>query len=218
MKEGVPASPTPSSRSPARAVDPDVRAYLDWVRVECGAADNTLKAYRADLARYLDHVPARRVRQATAEHVLAFLAAEQERGMSPSTRARRLVAVRCLHRWLASEKRMLDDPAARIEGPELWDRLPHCLGLDDVDRLLESPDDRGPGRPARPSCHGGALRVRPTSVGGRGAAHPGRAASTSRSSAPRAKAARIASCRSAVAPQPRCMTGWTTDVRCWPGP
>ena len=135
--EGVPSSRRSIS-------DPDVQAYLDWVRVECGAAENTLKAYRADLALYLQQLPGQRAASAEPEHVLEFLAAEQQRGMSPRTCARRLVAVRCLHRWLASERRMDDDPAARIEGPELWDRLPHCLQLQEVDRLLEPPEERTP--------------------------------------------------------------------------
>lgn len=138
----IPARPTPP---PVADADPDVRAYLDWLRVECGASANTLAAYRADLELYRAQVPGGRVSTAVADDVLDFVGTEQRRGMSPATCSRRLTAVRCLHRWLASERRTADDPAARIEGPELWNRLPGHLSPEQVEHLL---DDGGRADPA----------------------------------------------------------------------
>jgi integrase/recombinase XerD len=125
-----------AATEPARR---DLEAYLDWLRVECGLADNTLSAYAADLDLYLRSLAPLSPTRARPDDVLDFVGSEERRGMSAATRARRLVAVRCFHRWLHAEKRTAGDPAAEIEGPELWKRLPSYLTRDEVDLLLAAP-------------------------------------------------------------------------------
>jgi integrase/recombinase XerD len=120
--------------------NPDaIREFLDWMRVEAGASAHTLAAYRADLALYLEGVPGAEPAQARAEHVLDFVAGEAARGMSPATQARRLVAVRALHRWLFAEGRCTTDPAADVDGPTLWSRIPEYLTPAEAERLLAPP-------------------------------------------------------------------------------
>jgi integrase/recombinase XerD len=113
-----------------------VRDHLDWLRVECGVAANTLLAYAADLALYLASLGATPVRRARPDDVFAFLLGEEGRGMDAATRARRLVAVRGLHRWLAAERRTPEDPAALVDTPKLWQRLPTYLTPEEVDALM----------------------------------------------------------------------------------
>src|SRR5450631_2826920 len=78
------------------------RGWLDHLRVERGAADNTLTSYRRDLARYDQFLTARgisdptAVRESDVTDFLAWLcegAPERER-LSASSAARPLVAVR----------------------------------------------------------------------------------------------------------------------------
>ncbi|MCE9636931.1 MAG: tyrosine recombinase [Planctomycetes bacterium] len=120
----------------AQPLPPDAADHLDWLRVECGVADNTLAAYAADLALYVASLGGRSIRKARADDVVQFLVTEEARGMDAATRARRLVAVRGLHRWLAAEKRTPDDPAAEIDTPRLWQRLPTYLTPEEVDALM----------------------------------------------------------------------------------
>jgi integrase/recombinase XerD len=127
-----------------RPLPPDVLDHLDWLRVECGLAANTLEAYRRDLALYVATLGGRDVRQARADDVFAFLLAEEERGMAAPSRARRLVAVRGLHRWLHAEKRVPEDPAALVDAPKLWKRLPGYLGPEEVDLLLAPEPEETP--------------------------------------------------------------------------
>jgi integrase/recombinase XerD len=122
----------------------DAEDFLAWLRVECGVAENTLRAYRDDLRRYVASLGGRDLRRARGEDVHAFLAAEDARGLAAASRARRLVAIRGLHRWLASEKRAPEDPAAEVDAPKLWKRLPSYLGPDEVDRLLAPEEESTP--------------------------------------------------------------------------
>jgi integrase/recombinase XerD len=122
----------------------DCAEYLDWLRVECGVADNTLLAYEADLRLYVRVLPQGRPDLARPEDVVAFLTSEAQRGMSPASQARRIVAVRGFHRWLAAERRAPDDPAAEIDLPSMWDRVPGYLTYEEIEALLAPPDGREP--------------------------------------------------------------------------
>ncbi len=128
-----------------------VRDYLAWLRVECGAQPQTLEAYAADLALYEASLAGRDIGLAGRDDVLMFVAGEESRGMSAATQARRLVAVRTLHRWLHAEGRTADDPAAEVDCPTLWDRIPGYLTLEQVERLL-APDDEATPRALRDQC------------------------------------------------------------------
>lgn len=121
-----------------------VQDYLLWCRVECGHQPATLQAYEADLRRYLDSLPDGDAREATRDDVRAFLAGEERRGTSPRSRARRLAAVRGLHRWLAAEGHATTDPAAEIDAPKLDRSLPKYLGDGEVERLLAPPEGDDP--------------------------------------------------------------------------
>lgn len=113
-------------------------AFLDAIRAERGASDNTLDAYRRDLADYAGHLAARGVdwAGATRADVEDYLSALGEAGLSPATRARRLSALRQMHRFAFEEGFRDTDPAASIEGPKKPKRLPGALTPQEVDKLL----------------------------------------------------------------------------------
>lgn len=115
------------------------RGWLDWLRVECGLSDNSLAAYEGDLRLYLQALGRLAPQDARSEDVQAFLQSERGRGTSPTSQARRLVAVRSLHRWLAAEKHAAADPAAEIDLPTLWDRTPEYLTYEEMERLVAPP-------------------------------------------------------------------------------
>jgi integrase/recombinase XerD len=58
------------------------------------------------------------------------------RGFRPASVARRLSAIRQLHRFLYAEGHRSDDPAAILEGPKRSRPLPKVLTIGDVDRLI----------------------------------------------------------------------------------
>ena len=110
---------------------------------ERGVSANTLHAYRrdiADLAAYL-HADGRTVEGASTEHLRDYLShlAEHPAGGAPlagRTVARRLSALRQFYRFMVTEGRRTDDPAAAIDSPKLGRSLPKVLSEADVDLLL----------------------------------------------------------------------------------
>ena len=116
-----------------------IELFLDMLAAERGASANTLDAYRRDLADFAASLSGAGASMAAADNdaIRAYLADLAKRGLAPASAARRLSAVRQLYRFLYSEGRRDDDPAAAIEGPRRERALPKVLGVKEVDRLLE---------------------------------------------------------------------------------
>jgi integrase/recombinase XerD len=120
------------------------RGWLDHLRVERGAAANTLGSYQRDLVRYRHFLADRGINDFAAvgePDVTAFLASLREGAperppLSASSAARTLVAVRGLHRFLVMEGATDTDPAVGVAPPSVPKRLPKAISVKDVETLL----------------------------------------------------------------------------------
>jgi integrase/recombinase XerD len=126
-----------------------VEAFLHHMAVERGSAANTLQAYRIDLARYLDHLSARRIDDLAAVReadVAAFVPALRSAplNLAASSAARALAAVRGLHRFAVRDGLVPDDVAREVAPPALPTRLPRTLTIDEVEQLLAGCIGDGP--------------------------------------------------------------------------
>jgi integrase/recombinase XerD len=112
--------------------------FLDMLAAEQGAGDNTLQAYRRDLADFSAFLTrsGRRFADADTAALRDYLADLDLRGFKSSSVARRLSAMRHLFRFLLAEGVRDDDPAAILAGPKRGRSLPKVLSISDVDRLL----------------------------------------------------------------------------------
>ena len=134
----APLRPRPRmARRPRQSDETLIELFLDMLAAERGAAANTLAAYRATSRIFPPSCqgaaaasPSRQRRPARASGRLG------KRGFAASSVARRLSAIRQLHRFLYSEGHRSDDPAAVLEGPKRGRALPKVLSVEQVDDLL----------------------------------------------------------------------------------
>ena len=113
-----------------------MRGWIAHVRVEKGAAPNTVSAYERDLRRYVAHLAGRGAddpASVTEADVADFLAGLRESGLAASSAARTLVAV---HRFLALEGETAGDPATNVAPPKPPSRLPKAISVHAVERLI----------------------------------------------------------------------------------
>jgi integrase/recombinase XerD len=117
-----------------------LEAFLEMMAAERGAAANTLDAYRRDLDHYCSALgtQGKTLRNAETDDIRAYLSTLKSHGFAATTSARRLSAVRQLHRFLAAEGHRKDDPAAILEGPRQAQRVPKILSVEEVERLLNA--------------------------------------------------------------------------------
>jgi integrase/recombinase XerD len=128
------------SRRPKASDEALIELFLDMLAAERGSGENTLSAYRNDLEDLSAHLRASRrtITDANTDNLRKFLASLADRGFKSSSLGRRLSAVRQLYRFLYSEGKRGDDPAAILEGPKRARTLPKVLSIRDVDALLKA--------------------------------------------------------------------------------
>jgi integrase/recombinase XerD len=110
---------------------------------ERGAAAHTIEAYTRDLSEFLAYLAAKgkKAKSATAEHLRGFLAGLARKGLAPTSRARKLSAIRQFFRFLLAEGLRADDPCSAIDSPRLPRPLPKILSFAEVETLLNTATD-----------------------------------------------------------------------------
>ena len=116
------------------------KAIARFIRAlqERNASIHTIKAYRTDLAQFAEYIGPQSWRD--IDHVLirGYLANLYERGLSKTSVARGLAALRSLYRWLAQEGEVEQNPAALVATPKLPKKLPRVPTIEEVNTVLDS--------------------------------------------------------------------------------
>lgn len=116
--------------------------FVDALWLENGLSENTLAAYRRDLAglaRWLNRETADLL-AAGKTQLLAYLTLQYQQGKAVRSNARLLSSLRRFYRYLVRDGLRQDDPSADIESPKLGRPLPHTLSEVEVEMLLQAPD------------------------------------------------------------------------------
>jgi len=125
-----------------------VEKFLDHIAYERGLSENTRAAYAADLETFIAFLEkdgkATTFAAVTRNHVAAFLDQQRKLGFRASTRARRLVAIKVLFAFLASEGMIPADIAALMNTPPKGRTLPRTLSEEEVASLLAVIDGDAP--------------------------------------------------------------------------
>ena len=111
--------------------------YLSTLVVDRGLANNTVLAYRRDLEDYLSFLDGIEPQTTDVDRYAGVLA---ERGLAPATIARKLAAVRGLHRFLVTEGRSEADPTRLLPAMRRADPFPKALAVHQAIALVEAPD------------------------------------------------------------------------------
>lgn len=115
------------------------RATDDFLRHlrERNASKHTIKAYTGDLDVFAGYMGSRDWR--TIDHVAirGFLSHLYDKGLSKTSVARALAAVRSLFRWLAQEGVVEQNPAKLVSTPRLPRKLPRVPTIEEMNSMLD---------------------------------------------------------------------------------
>jgi len=111
-------------------------AFCDALWLEDGLSQNTIAAYRADLAQLQAHLDGDLLK-ADEAGLFAFLAAKKGRA---SSAARRVSSVKRFYQYCVRERLVAADPTLKLDPPKRTPRFPKTLSEDDVVALLAAPN------------------------------------------------------------------------------
>ena len=111
-----------------------------------GFADNTVKAFQADLRLFTKYMTANvavgGIKQADVERFLTWMRADRGVPCSPKSYARRLTTLKVFFGWLAESGVITTDPAAPVVHDRPTTPLPEILYEDHVNALLGTARDQ----------------------------------------------------------------------------
>src|SRR5437867_13399091 len=152
-------SPTAQSSNVAarKKFSPLVQQFLDYLHLEKHFSDYTVKSYGADLIQFgqflagdigqlagamsngvsLDEKMIK-CEPLTIREFLAYLSGQN---YTKSTTARKLATLRSFFKFLIRRGQINLNPLSTIRTPKQEKRLPKCLDLDQIQKLLDTPGD-----------------------------------------------------------------------------
>lgn len=120
-----------------------IEMFIDTIWMERGLSENTLKAYRTDLVKFLSWLTNEaltNLEDVSRDMIIGYLNYLEAHKISSRSRARLLSTLRRFYAYLSREKKIESDPVALIDSPKLGRSLPKTLTEQDVELLLDAPD------------------------------------------------------------------------------
>jgi integrase/recombinase XerC len=133
----------PAKNSPSNSRTIVELATDDFLRHlrERNASAHTIKAYAGDLDCFAAYIGASKGNHPwnTIDHIAirGFLSQLYDKGLSKTSVARSLAAVRSLYRWLAQEGIVEQNPAKLVSTPRLPKKLPRVPTIEEMNSMLD---------------------------------------------------------------------------------
>ncbi len=120
-----------------------VESFLNYLIVECGLSENTIKGYKSDLrnfSNYLKNKGIKRFQDLRANMIVNYIEKEKQRGLSENSISRSLVTAKMFYKYMITEGKISRNPMSSINSPKLQKHLPEVLHYKAVEKMLQVPD------------------------------------------------------------------------------
>ena len=133
-------------------VSDQLRAFLDYLRLNRNASAHTVAAYESDISQFLGFAAEQLKKSASSLQpvdlqlgvIRAFMADLYRQGHARASVARKLSALRAFGRHLRREGWIDSNPAGLAVTPRREQKVPAHLSVDEMSKLLETPDTTEP--------------------------------------------------------------------------
>jgi integrase/recombinase XerC len=122
--------------------------FLAMLRDERGASEHTLRAYRREVRACAEFFAETLgddadVKLVEHTHIRAYLGVLYDKGLTKTSAARALAAVRSWFKWMAKMGFVDANPALLVSTPKLPKHLPRVPGVEELNRVLNSLSGEG---------------------------------------------------------------------------
>jgi integrase/recombinase XerC len=118
--------------------------FVNYLRYERNMSPETIRAYEKDLHQFLRFFSkgqgeAVNPADITALQIREFLAHLKDKNYQKTTVVRKLATIRSFYKCLLRKGLVTTNPLADIPTPKVEKKIPHFLGTDEVEKLLNAP-------------------------------------------------------------------------------
>ncbi|MEG0261070.1 MAG: site-specific integrase, partial [Lysinibacillus sp.] len=125
-----------------------IEDYIHFIQVERQLSENTLASYRRDLNNYVqflqEHEALTDFKKVERMTIVRHLEQLRLQGKTSRTVARHISSIRSFHQFLLREKRAETDPSVHLEMPQIEQKLPNVLSIEEIEALLDAPNRSKP--------------------------------------------------------------------------
>lgn len=118
--------------------------FIEYLQRERRMSKNTLEAYKRDVQEFVAFEDSRgmtNLLETSSTEIVAFLHNLKISGKSAATVNRKLASVRAFYNFLMNSGLVSSNPTVDIKSPKIERKELEYLTLEEVDKLLETPDD-----------------------------------------------------------------------------
>ena len=116
--------------------------FLAMLRDERGASEHTLRAYRREVRGFAEYLQETLgdagIKAVEHTHIRGYLGVLYDKGLSKTSAARALAAVRSWFKWMAKAGLVENNPALLVSTPKLPKHLPRVPGVEELNRVMNS--------------------------------------------------------------------------------
>ncbi len=119
-------------------------SFLTYLTVVKGLSKNTVESYHRDIQKlcsFLENKGITNVEEVDYKNILDFLSNLKEKNLKARSIARTLISIRQYFKYLLIENIIKKDPTFLIRTPKTKRILPQVLSIEDIERLLASPNE-----------------------------------------------------------------------------
>ena len=129
------------------AYEPWINEFLVWVQLEKGLSQNTIQSYETDLnqcASFLHKNGVAHWKDAGLQQFSEWMSSLTDGEYAVASLARKLSALRMMIRYLVGEGKLGENHTELLGNPKKRRTLPHCLTIEEMEKILSSPDTNTP--------------------------------------------------------------------------
>ena len=117
--------------------------FLDTIWIEKGLSQNTLDSYKSDIEKYFLWLSkiSLNYKEVSRADILQYLSYLFNQKLGSKSVARKLSSLRMFYKYLVVKNILSIDPCEKVETPKVMKSIPKTLDENEIERLLECPDD-----------------------------------------------------------------------------
>ncbi len=113
--------------------------FQDYLRVEKGLSESSIFSYGYDLKKFQKFIERenKNFLNVKTQDVASFIKEQSSKSMSPRSVARALATLRHFYKHLKDDEQIEENPAEKVESPEIQKNLPEYLTIDEIEELFQ---------------------------------------------------------------------------------